>query len=461
MPSRAKEFRTLSAEAAHDTQLRGNLRRAAGHFKTGRERGQRELPHLETRLQRARAVRLHTLAHLPELLEELETNVTAAGGEVHWAADAAEARRIVLDIATARGAKLVVKGKSMVTEEIELNLALIEAGIETVETDLGEYIVQLAGQPPSHIVAPAVHMSRAQVAELFHKKLGRTGQEPEELTAIARQVLREKFLAADMGVTGVNMAIASTGTIVLVENEGNIRMSSTIPGVHVAVMSLEKVTADPVSATDVLQVLPRSATGQRLSTYTSWITGPRRDGETDGPENFHLVILDNGRSRILADPELRETLCCIRCGACLTSCPVYNAIGGHAYGWVYSGPIGSLLTPQLTSMDEAADLPAACTGCRACAQVCPVGIDHPEMFMAMRRRRARPAPGPQFLSSAIQRPGLWRASAAVTRLLDPELKKLSRAPGMGQLAAYAATRRLPRLKTPFSRRWSRLRRELG
>jgi L-lactate dehydrogenase complex protein LldF len=337
--------------------------------------------------EQAHNIKKETLERLDEYLEHLEKNVIRTGGRVHWARDARHARRLIETIALNNGVKTVVKGKSMVTEEIALNKALADCGIEVSETDLGEFIIQLAGEPPSHLVGPAIHKTKEQIAELFSEKLGvRRMEDPQEMTMFARKILRKKFLNADMGITGVNFAVAETGSIVLFENEGNIRLSTTLPKIHVAIMGIEKVIPTLEDLNVFLKLLARSTTGQKLSSYISIITGPKRDGERDGAEEFHLIILDNGRSRILADEELRETLYCIRCGACLNFCPVYLKIGGHSYGWVYSGPIGSILTPQLINRKQAYLLPYASTLCGACAEVCPVKINIPKILLVLRKR---------------------------------------------------------------------------
>ncbi|HSE98606.1 MAG TPA: LutB/LldF family L-lactate oxidation iron-sulfur protein, partial [Blastocatellia bacterium] len=311
--------------------------------------------------------------------------VSRNGGKVHWASTGEEACRLVLDIARKNGVRRVVKSKSMVTEEMELNEALEEAGIQAVETDLGEYIVQIAGEKPSHILAPAVHKSRADIAELFAEKLGAVGlKEAEEMTRAARAVLRDKFGSADMGVTGANFAVAETGTIVLVENEGNIRLSTTVPRIHAAIVGIEKVIPRLDDLAVFLKILARSASGQKMSSYVSFINGPRREGEPDGANEFHLILLDNGRTRLLADEEKREALYCLRCGACLNVCPTYQKIGGHAYGSVYSGPIGSIITPALAGLEKSRDLPFASTLCGACKEICPVRINIPHVLLRLR-----------------------------------------------------------------------------
>ncbi len=363
----------------------------------------------QTLRQAGHDLRLHTINHLDHYLTMLEERVTQAGGHVHWARDAAEARRIVLDIAREHHVTRAVKAKSMATEEIGLNHALIEAGIQTLETDLGEFIIQLAGVGPSHIIVPAVHLTKEDIAALFREKLGVDApSDPIQLAAIARAKLREEFLAAEMGISGANFLVAETGTLVMVTNEGNGRMCTTLPPLHVAVVGIDKVVPDLESLNVLLKLLPRSATGQKMSAYTAFITGPRRTEEEDGPSEFHLVLLDNGRTKILKDEITRETLLCIRCGACLNVCPVYNNVGGHAYGFAYSGPIGAILSPQLLGTKVAADLPFASSLCGACVDICPVKIPITEILLRLRHRVVEgDAVEPAFA------PPAWRASAGV------------------------------------------------
>src|SRR5947209_4732285 len=326
-------------------------------------RGYAALPDSEKLRDHAKRIKEHTLANLDKYLEQLEASVQRNGGQVHWASTAEEARQTVLQIAKQSNCKQAVKSKSMTSEEIHLNAALEASGIEVTETDFGEFIIQLAGERPSHLVAPAVHHTRESIARILSKEVGkRLPDDPQLLAQTGRRLLREKFRAADLGITGANFAVAETGTIVLVTNEGNGRLTTTCPRVHVALMGMEKVLPRLADLPVFLKLLARAATGQPLSVYTTLITGPRRAGERDGPEEFHLVLLDNGRSRILATP-FRESLQCIRCGACLNACPVYRRIGGHAYGGVYSGPIGSVLTPLYDSVRDNPDLPHASSLC--------------------------------------------------------------------------------------------------
>ena len=337
----------------------------------------------------AHDMRMHAIQHLDSLLDELAGNFRKNGGHVYFAQDAQEAVAYCLKVAEANHVRRVVKGKSMVTEEIRLNTALDDAGIETLETDLGEYIIQLAGEAPSHIIAPAVHKSKEEVGRLFTEKLGIDyTNDPPSLTRVARKALREKFLAADMGISGCNLACAQTGHITTVSNEGNIRMASTLPRIHMVFMGMERIAARLQDLDILLRLLCRGAAAQKLGTYVSHISGPAGPYQLDGPEQLHLVILDNGRSRMLADPEFREMLCCIRCAACLNVCPVYGKIGGHSYGFAYSGPVGAVVTPLLVGINRAADLCQGETLCMACQNACPINIDLPRMLLVLRAKLA-------------------------------------------------------------------------
>lgn len=376
-----------SERSVRDAVLQRRLRVALPSFRQQRDAAVAQVPEWEELRAMGAGIRNHLLANLEAYLVQLEGQVTACGGTVHWAADAAAARRIAADLARARGVRRAVKSKSMTTEEIRLNPALEAAGIEVVETDLGEYVLQLAGEPPSHIVAPIVHKPVEAVSELFTAKLGVPRYDrPEDLALVARKTLRAKFLTAEMGISGVNFAVAETGTIAIVENEGNARLTTACPRLYVAIMGIEKVLPRLVDLGVMLRLLAPSATGQRASVYVSLITGPRRPGEHDGPEELHLIILDNGRTRLLADPRLWESLRCIRCAACMNVCPVFERAGGHAYGSVYPGPIGSVITPGFEGLDRAGELPFASTLCGACAEVCPVKIPLPDLLLELRSR---------------------------------------------------------------------------
>lgn len=375
-------------------------------------------PAFEEMRDRARQIRLHTLAHLDDYLARFADSVERIGGSVFFAADAAEANQHITRLASDRGVRLAVKVKSMVTEEIELNHALAKAGVEVLETDLGEFIVQLSGDRPSHIIAPVLHKTRREVGELFREKLGVAyTEDPFELNAIARAYLRPRFLSADIGFSGANFAVAETGSIVTVTNEGNGRLSTTAPRIHVAVVGMERVVPTLPDLMVMLEVLARSSTGQRLTSYTNIITGPRRPGDPDGPDELHVVILDNGRSGVMASTA-SEILACIRCGACLNVCPVYRSVGGHAYGGVYSGPVGAVLTPVLVGAEGWSDLPYASTLCGACREVCPVGIDIPRMLSDLRSEYLEDAgfgwlgPGMAAYTRAATHPASWRAFLA-------------------------------------------------
>lgn len=343
------------------------------------------LPEFQEFRTQANRVKQHTIENLDYYLEQFESNVIACGGKVVYCEDATEVADFILTLAKNRGAHLIVKSKSMTTEEVHLNERLEHHGLEAVETDLGEYIIQLAGQRPYHIVAPALHMTRYEVADLFTEKLGLPRETvPENQTIIARRVLREKFLAAGIGISGANFLVADSGAVVLVENEGNARLTTSAPEVHIAVAGIEKLVPRAQDLAVFLKLLGRSATGQALTSYTSFLSGPRREGEIDGPEEFYVVLVDNGRTRLLENPERRQSLYCIRCGACLNHCPVYRKIGGHNYPWVYSGPIGAIITPQFHGVHQDTWLPFASSLCGACGEVCPVKIDIPKILLDLR-----------------------------------------------------------------------------
>ena len=349
----------------------------------------RRLPEGPDLRLKAHEVRMKAIENLDVVLETLAVNVRKNGGQVFFAKDAQAAVNYCLEVAHQHKVRRVVKGKSMVSEEIGLNDALIDAGIEVSETDLGEYIIQLAGETPSHIIAPAIHKTRHDVGSLFADQLEIPYEDdPPRLTWIARKALREKFLAADMGTSGCNIACAETGHITTVSNEGNIRMSTTLPRIHVAIMGMERVAARLEDHDMLLRLLCRGAAAQNMATYVSYVGGPRSAHQADGPQEFHLVVLDNGRSRILADAEFREMLCCIRCAACLNVCPVYAKIGGHSYGYAYTGPVGAVVTPLLVGINRSKDLCLGETLCGACQEACAVNIDLPRMLLALRTKLA-------------------------------------------------------------------------
>lgn len=382
-------YRADSVKAIRNRVLQKALANLQNRFGKGTAEAYRQLPEGPDLRLKAHDIRKESIENLDILLEMLADKIRDNGGHVFFAADAGAAVEYCLDVARKNRVRLVVKGKSMVTEEIGLNPAFEKAGVEARETDLGEYIIQLAGEHPSHIIAPAIHKTRKEVGRLFSEKLGISyTQSPPALTRAARRALRKKFIAADMGVTGCNLACAETGHITTVSNEGNIRMSATLPRIHVAVMGMERVTARLVDHDILFRLLARGAAAQNMATYVSYIGGPRQPGEADGPDEFHLVVIDNGRSKILADPRYREMLYCIRCAACLNVCPVYGKIGGHAYGFPYSGPVGAVVTPLLIGINRAKDLCQGETLCGACQDACPVNIDLPRMLLELRAQLA-------------------------------------------------------------------------
>ncbi len=458
------DFLGGTAQALADEPLQTALIRLTSTLLAGNRRAYAALADSDRLREHAKRVKEHTLGHLDKYLEQLEASVRRAGGQVHWAATAADAREIVLNIARRTCCKKAVKSKSMTSEEIHLNPTLEKAGIEVTETDFGEFIIQVAKERPSHLVAPAVHHTRESVARVLSKHLGEPlPDDPRALALTGRRVLRQKFHEADLGITGANFAVAETGTIVLVTNEGNGRLTTACPRVHVAIMGMEKVIPRLADLPVFLKLLARAATGQTLSIYTTLITGPRRPGERDGPEEFHLVILDNGRSRILATP-FRESLQCIRCGACLNACPVYRRIGGHAYGGVYSGPIGSILTPLYDSVYHNPHLPHASSLCGACQTACPVKINIPHMLIGLREmqhhHRANHLENLAYKawSAVLRRPWLYRLALRLARVFlrplasDGWLRKL---PGPGR--GWTSIRDFPApAERSFRDRWKEI-----
>lgn len=432
-----RDFKSNATRAIADTQLTGNLRSVRQNFIDKRKSAADGLPEFEALRENAKEIKNHTLAHLDLYIEKYEAKVQEAGGHVHFAADAAEARQIALDICRSVNAKTVTKGKSMITEEIGLNAFLEANAITPVETDLGEYIIQLRGEAPSHIIAPAVHLNKDQIESDFrrvhtHLDPKRDLSEKTALLTEARGVLREQFLIADVGITGANFLIAETGTSIIVTNEGNGDLTQTLPKIHIVMASIEKMVPTLEDVSQILRLLARSATGQEMSVYTTLSTGPRRPGDVDGPEQYHVIILDNGRSGMLGG-EFQDMLRCIRCAACMNHCPVYHQIGGHAYGWIYPGPMGSVLTPSLVGVDEAGHLPNASTFCGRCESVCPMKIPLPKMMRHWREREFE-----RNLNPALARYGLgfWaffakrpRLYALTTRLAMKVMKLMGRGKG--------------------------------
>ena len=386
---KTKQFKSQSRRALKDPQIQKSLARVIDHFGEARISAIEEITQevWEVLREKAQAIKTHTMTYLDHYLDLLEKNVSKNGGMVHFARDATEANSIVASLIRSQNAKLVIKSKSMISEEMGLNHVLEKMDVDVVETDLGEYIMQLAEETPFHIIAPAMHKSKEEVAQLFMEKAGtKLYKEIPELAEASRYLMREKFQFADVGITGANFMVAETGTLVLVTNEGNGRMCTSAPRMHIALTGMEKIVPSLEDLGVFLRLLARSATGQRLTSYTTFVSGPKRNQDKDGPQEFHLIVVDNGRSRILQDTDLRDALNCIRCGACLNNCPIYQNVGGHAYGWVYSGPIGAVVTPMLVGLDRSKDLPFASTLCGRCKEVCPVNINIPHMLLKLRNK---------------------------------------------------------------------------
>lgn len=449
MQPSSRQFKPHAVEALLDANLQRALTRVQDGFINKRADALARIPEFERLREQGRDIKQHTLEHLDVYLERYEASVIAAGGQVHWARDSAEACRIILDLCRQAEARSVIKGKSMVSEEIGLNDALIADGLEVIESDLGEYILQLAGEPPSHIIAPAIHKTKDQISDLFLKHHGKLGYrqrltEVPELVNEARSVLRERFLNADVGITGANFLVAETGANIIVTNEGNGDLSCTLPRVHIVTASIEKVVPTLEDASALLRLLARSATGQEITSYTTFSAGPKRPQDLDGPEQYHVVLVDNVRSQMLGN-EFRDMLRCIRCGACMNHCPVYGSVGGHVYGWVYPGPMGAVLTSVNLGLEEARDLPNACTLNGRCAEVCPVKIPLPDLLRTLRRQQHEAHLNSRTSRRAVS---LWAFLA-----LRPALYQFATAIGMRLLGLLGRKRgRFKRL--PLASGWT-------
>jgi L-lactate dehydrogenase complex protein LldF len=455
MQATSHAFKTNVKGALADATLQAALGMAKTGFPLKRLAAIERLPEFEALREEGRRIKNHTLEHLDFYLEAFEQRVVERGGKVHWCRTPAEARETILTICRSVDAKTVTKGKSMIAEEIALNEFLEANAITPIETDLGEYIIQLRHEPPSHIIAPAIHLLKEQVADAFraaHADLdpARNLAEPRTLTDEARQILRPKFLAADVGITGANFLIAETGSSIIVTNEGNGDLTQILPKIHIVLASLEKLVPTLEDASTILRLLARSATGQEFSTYTTVSTGPRRPGDLDGPEEFHVVLLDNGRSAMLGT-EFQDMLRCIRCSACINHCPVYAAVGGHAYGWVYPGPMGSVLTPQLIGVAEAGNLPNASTFCGRCESVCPMKIPLPKMMRHWREREYEGKMSPATYRRGLavwaffaQRPELYHRLAAIgMRVLGAFGRRRGRFRALPLAAGWTSVRDMP------------------
>ncbi len=448
-------FNDRARRAVADEQLHDSIELFTHKSVAGRNAVLNALPEASELREQAYRIKQETMAHLDRYLEQMADAVEARGGNVFFAADGEDVVRYVGDLARRKGAKIITKSKSMATEEIELNRRLEEdyAGLEIVETDLGEWIAQLAGDTPSHIVGPILHMNRKRITEVLSRTAGEElSPDVEALGSFARRRLREKFLTADIGITGANFGVAETGTVATVTNEGNARLVTSVPPVHVVVMGIEKLIPRFADLSVFIRLLARSSTGQKLSVYTNFITGPRQMGELDGAEELHLILMDNGRSKLLGT-EFEEALYCIRCGACLNVCPVYRQTGGHAYGSTYSGPIGAVITPLLKGHDEAKDLPHASSLCGACWEACPVGIPLHDLLLKLRNQQveeglAGKAQEIAFkgFENTMKRPMLYNISSRAGRLAQKPLEKEGSVRSLpGPLSAWTDSRELPPL----------------
>ncbi len=462
------DFPTAARIALDDSQLRHNLRVATHTIRDRRLAAVGELDDWQQLREAGRRIKEHALRHMDEHLEQLERSVTAAGGTVHWARDATECNALVADLVRAAGADEVVKVKSLTTDEIGLNDALAQAGITAHETDLAELINQLAGDRASHLLVPAIHRNRSEIRDLFRANIDGTddlGDEPTELAEVARRHLRARFLSAEVAVSGANFAVAETGTVGVVESEGNGRMCTTLPRVLISVVGIEKVLPRFRDLEVMLQLLPRSSTAERMNPYTSLWTGVRPG---DGPQEFHLILLDAGRTNVLSDTTGRQALRCIRCSACLNVCPVYERTGGHAYGTPYAGPIGAILEPQLTGLESARSLPWASSLCGACYEACPVKIDIPSVLIHLRGRIAREADGDRAehlsmvaLARLFSSPHAYEAAQRTSRLASKPVARDGRIQRRlpGPLAGWLASRDLPAPAAPTFREWWRTRQD--
>ncbi|MDE3994402.1 LutB/LldF family L-lactate oxidation iron-sulfur protein [Glaesserella parasuis] len=454
-------FKKRVDDQIHNAMMRKAVVKAQETIGANRQRMVDELGHWEEWRDAAKQIRNHVLANLDAYLYQLSEKVQQNGGKVFFAETAEEATAYIRQIALEKNAKKIVKSKSMVTEEIGLNDVLENEGIKVVETDLGEYLLQIVGDKPSHIVVPAIHKDRYKIRQELHEQLGYNGSEtPEEMTAFVRQVIRKDFLEADIGISGCNFAVAETGSVCLVTNEGNLRLATTVPKTHIAVMGMERLAPTFQEVDVLITMLARSAVGAKLTAYNTWLTGPRLEGETDGPEEFHLVIVDNGRSKIL-ESEFKEVLRCIRCGACLNTCPAYRQIGGHGYGSIYPGPIGSVISPLLGGYEEFKELPYACSLCTACNSVCPVKIPLAQLILKHREHIAQNGmtPAAERLSIfgfnfANSHPTLWKVGVNIGAKVAGKFIKNGKAPiQVGALAEWTKARDLPSAESESFREW--------
>tara|TARA_A100001037_G_scaffold306765_1_gene355166 strand:+ start:19518 stop:20942 length:1425 start_codon:yes stop_codon:yes gene_type:complete len=471
MKPSTKHFKKTVDETLNNSTIQKNLSGLYNGFHTSRIEASTATNNWNQLQDIGKQIKEHTISNLDYYLEKVHSNVTKNGGKVFFSKDSKSATKYILDLAKNKNVKNVIKGKSMISEEMKLNHWLQKEEIETIETDLGEYIIQMANETPFHIIAPAIHKSKEDISELFEKKLSMPRSDNSQILAQeARKQLRKSFIKADMGITGANFVAADTGTLILVSNEGNGRMCTSMPKTHIAIMGMEKIIPSIEDLSVFLPLLIRSATGQMISSYVTGINGPKRNDEIDGPEEFHLIIMDNGRSKLLENKDLRESLNCLRCGACLNACPVYRKIGGHSYGWVYSGPIGSIISPVLTNISDAKDLPFASSLCGACKEACPVKINIPRMLLHLRKEISEGNSKKLNITSLIERftfkvstflmlnPFLFRKTTMIFSFIQKPFIKNGVFKWLPPpIKSWTKYRTLPAIQNiPFHKRWEKL-----
>jgi L-lactate dehydrogenase complex protein LldF len=460
----SKNFRRQARRVAADLRHRSIIQTALGKYEQVRDKTKSSFQDWQSARQAAAETKWEAINHLDRYLEEFTTKLAARGAKIHWASNGSQAREIILGIIRGKNARSIVKSKAMTAEEIHLNEALEEAGFQVVESDLGEFIVQLRKEAPYHIVFPAMHLTRGEISDLFRRELGsEPTQNPEDLTMVARRVLRQKYLTADIGLTGANFAIAETGMVSITENEGNARLTAALPKTMITLLGIEKVLPRLEDLALFLPMLATAGTGQPLTCYNSFYGGPRQPGETDGPEEYHVVLLDNHRTELLADAEQRDALHCIRCGACLNVCPIFRNVGGHTYGTTYSGPIGSVITPHLRGLQDWKHLASASSLCGACTEACPVKIDLHHHLLQNRRNAASAKPSFfertlfQLYAAIVNRPPLYSTLKRVARFAQ-RLYPIVRGTRLDPLYDWTSTRDFPPIaKQTFKEFWNQRR----
>ncbi|MDB6129495.1 MAG: iron-sulfur cluster-binding protein [Verrucomicrobiales bacterium] len=461
MKAFVEEFKEQARVITRDLRHRGLIQTALRKYEVARDRRKGAFGNWQMARQAAAEIKYEAINHLDTYLAEFADKLMDRGTHVHWATTPAQAREIILGIIKSKNAKSIIKSKAMTAEEIHLNDAMEKAGYEVVESDLGEFIVQLRREPPYHIVFPAMHLTRDDISALFEKELGSAPtREPEELTMIARRALRKKYITADVGITGANFAIAETGMISITENEGNARLTAALPKTMITLVGIEKVLPKLEDLALFLPMLATAGAGQTLTGYNTMYGGPRQKGEIDGPEEFHVVLLDNRRTELLADPEQRDALHCIRCGACLNVCPIFKNVGGHTYGTTYSGPIGSVITPHLRGLQDWKHLSNASSLCGACTETCPVKIDLHHHLLQNRRNASEQEPSAlerfayKGFAFLINRPGLYQFAKEMGRLLEP-LHKMVKGSKLDPARSWTSTRDLPSMPSQSFKEWWR------